>query len=330
MKYKEFLNKPQINGEYYDPIMNLFKKSEQPLSIKEISSKLNLSYSVTKQRLHKMAWNGVINLLKRGYYCLPNKLDTYSKITTPPGKILFLNGGMRMRSLTSVGVMIYNSIFGEKNKGKYGIFQYIPERQAVFRKSNNFYGNKIHLLKSKSVEIPISRTKLSKELVSILSKKSVSLKIGIYPEEWGLTIKDLFSTEAKEEGELAEELNKFGQVDKKNKFQDFKADILFTKNNKIIPIEITVTNPFLGAQWRNGRKSGVKSSLIFERLYFFIKWNLEYKTPTILIIHKDWTNYRWIKIEQEFMRKFNCHIFFTDFKSGWVKKVSREIIRLIA
>jgi len=156
----------------------------------------------------------------------------------------------------------------------------------------------------------------------------IQIKIGIYLDEWNISIKDLFSTESEKEGELAEELDKLGEIDKKKKFEDFKADIIFTKNNIKVPIEITNTNLASKGRFKQGRKSGIKSALIFSRLYFFIKWYLINKSPTVLILNKDWENFKWLQNEQEFMKKFKCKIIFTDFQNNWAKKVSQEINRL--
>jgi len=316
--------------KFYLPVINLFRKSKEPLSIKDVAKSLNISYSATKPRLHKLAkWN-ILKGMKRGYYCLSSVVKEYNKITSPSGKLIFLNGCIRvMGSSNGVWITVYNSKFGEQANGLYCNIQCIDQNKFIIRKSNKFSGSKLYFLLSKSVGISVSRKLLPTKIVSSLSNKSIPIKIGIYLEDWGLSIKDLFSTESKEEGELAEELDKFGEIDKKNKFEDFKADILFTKNNHILPIEITNTNPYSTGKFKQNKRSGIKSSLILERLYFFIKWNISYKSPTVLVINQDWLKFNWIRKEQEFMKRFNCHILFTDFKEGWAKEVSKDIVRLI-
>jgi ribosome-binding ATPase YchF (GTP1/OBG family) len=95
-----------------------------------------------------------------------------------------------------------------------------------------------------------------------------------------------------------------------------------------IPIEITIGKPSDISKRDQGRKSSIKSSQIMLRLYYSIKWNLLRGLPTILIIHKDWEQYEWVSKEQEFMKRFNCYVIFTNFKENWAKKVAQEIKRL--
>jgi len=327
--YENVIKENRKNPKFYIPVINLFKKSKKPLSIKEVAKSLNISYSAAKPRLHKLAKLNIVKGMKRGYYCLSSIIDEYTKMALPNGRLVFLNGCIRvMGSSNGVWITVYNSKFGEFTKGQYCRVEDIGKNKFVIRKSNEFYGSKLHFLISKSVGLSIARKFLPENIVLGLSSKVTPIKIGIYLDEWGLTIKDIFSTEAKEEGELAEELDKFGEIEKKNKFDDFKADIIFTKNKIKVPIEITITNPSSIGRFKESRRSGVKSSLILERLYFFIKWNFIYKSPTVLIIHKDWLKFGWVRKEQEFMRRFNCNILFTDFKTGWVKQVAQEINRL--
>jgi hypothetical protein len=329
MDYKKFLGKPQIKAELYDPIIDLFEKENKPLSIKEVASILNFSYSVAKQRLHKLAWNDILIMLKRGYYCLPRLSSSYTKISKPKGKLVFLNSCIRiMGSSKGVWITIYNSKFGEVNNGKFCIVKFIGDDKFIIRKTNDFHGSKIYLLTSKSVGISVSRKRLPEEITSKLSTKVIPIKIGVYLEEWKISVRDLFSTESKEDGELAEELSKIGEVDKQNKFKSLKADILFSKKGMTIPIEITIGKPSDISKRDQGRKSSIKSSQIMLRLYYSIKWNLLRGLPTILIIHKDWEQYEWVSKEQEFMKRFNCYVIFTNFKENWAKKVAQEIKRL--
>lgn len=329
MNYKDRIEKEGKDLKFYMPVIKLFEKEKKPLSIKQVAKYLNISYSAAKPRLHKLAkWN-IIKGMKRGYYCLSSKSNKYTEITKPTGRLVFLNGCIRiMGGSNGISITIYNSKFGEFVEGKYCRLQSIENNQFVIRKSNEFYGSKLHFLISKSVGLSISRKFLPKNILFELSSKVTPIKVGIYLNEWGLTIKDLFSTEAREDGELAEELDKIGEVRKKNKFDDLKCDIIFKKNNTEIPIEITTTNPSSTGRFKKSRRSGVKSSLILERLYFFIKWNLINKSPTVLIINKNWLDFSWIKKEQEFMKQFCCNIIFTDFKEEWTKSVAQEIKRL--
>lgn len=324
--YKELIKKENRDPKLYLPIIRLLEKNKKPLSIKQVAQLMNLSYSAAKPRLHKLAKLQIINRMKRGYYCMASLISDYNNIPEPKGKLIFINGCIRiMGSSNGIWVTIYNSKFGESVKGQYCKISYNEPNTFAIRKTNEFAGSKLYYLLSKSVGISVSRRLLPEKIVSNLSNKAIPIKVGIYLDEWGLSIKDIFSTESKEEGELAEELDKFGEIDKKNKFDDLKADILFNKKGLNIPIEITNTNPLSKGKFRSSRKSGIKSALIFERLYFFIRWNTLYKSPTVLILNKDWEDFKWLKNEIQFMKKFKCHVIFTDFQDGWAKKVTQEI-----
>ena len=328
--YKKVIEREGKDPIFYLPILRLFEKKKTPLSIKEVENSLNISYDSAKQRLHKLKKYKLLIRMKRGYYRLALDKSKYSHLSKPSGKLVFINGCIRiMGSSNGVGITVYNSRFGEFSKDKYCNMQYIKPDRLILRKTNKFAGSKIHFLISKSVGISISRRLLPEIIVSKLSSKVIPIKVGIYLDEWGLSIKEIFSTESKEEGELAVELEKLGEIDKKNKFEDLKADILFTKDGLTIPIEITNTSPFTDKGKQNSRKSGVKSALIYERLYFFIKWNLIYNSPTVLILNTYWKDFEWLKREKEFMKKFSGKIIFTDFKPGWEKEASQEINRLM-
>ncbi len=321
--YQKIIEEEKRDPKFYLPIINLFERYGRPLSIKEVAKFMDISYSAAKSRLHKLNKWGIAKGTKRGYYCSVSLKEEHKKI--PKGKLIFLNGCVRITSKSNnVGITVYNSKFGETAKGEYCRIEKMEDK-LVIRKSNKFFGSKIHFLISKSVGISVPRKILTEKIISTLSYKVTPINVGIYLDEWELKIKDIFSTESREEGELAEELDKFGVISKKKKFDDLKADIVFTKKNVTIPIEITNTSPLSHTKFRNSRKSGVKSALIFERLYFFIRWNLIYKSPTILILNKEWEKIGWLKKEQEFMKKFNCHVIFTDFQGKWAKAVSYKI-----
>jgi len=319
-----------MNEKLFAPIYKLFDDAKNPYSIKDIAKSLNLPYSIAKQRLHKLEKIKKINRMKRGYYCNPSLIFKYNQTSSPSGAIYFINASARIMSGSNgIWITIYNSGFGEKVNNQYCTITYLKDNRFVIRPSNRFVGNKLYLLKCRSLALPISRKRLPDQILSKLSNKCSVIKIGIYLNDWGISVKDLFSTESKEEGELAEELEKLGSIEKKDKFNNLKADILFIKKNKKIPIEITNTNPFSKGKLKNSRRSGVKSSLIFERLYFFIKWNILYGSPTCLILNENWKNLSWLEKELNFVKNYKCNILFTDFEKGWAKPIAQEINRLI-
>ncbi|MFH1626592.1 MAG: winged helix-turn-helix domain-containing protein [bacterium] len=328
--YKEVIEKNVKDSSFYLPIIDVLDKSQNPLSIKEMAKILNITYGAAKPRLHKLEkWN-LIQRLKRGYYWLPHYCGDLTQIPKSKGEIFFLNGCIRiMGQGNGVWITIYNSKFGEKNNGDYCIIENFENDKCILRKNNKFRGNKLYFLKSKSVGMSVPRREISSNVLSNLSTKVIPIKIGIYPKEWDISVGELFSTESKEDGELAEELNKIGEVKKPSKFENLKADIIFNYQNKKIPIEVTTISISQTSNHPQHRMSSIKASQIIMRLYFSIKWNYLHGLSTILVIHKDWNKQKWIKEEEKFMRNFNCYILFTDFDNGWAYKSALEIKRLI-
>jgi len=326
---KEIIEGNVKDSSFYLPVIDVLKKSKNPLSIKEIATILNITYDAAKPRLHKLEkWN-LIQRLKRGYYWLPHYCNSLTKIPKSKGQLFYLRGCIRiMGSSNGVWITLYNSKFGEINNGKYCSIESFEGDKIIVRKSNKFAGSKLYFLISKSVGISISRKLMPQHILGTLSTKAIPIKIGIYLNEWDISICDLFSTESIEDGQLAGELNKIGDVKKPSKFDNLKADIMFSYKGNRVPIEITNTKPSLEANQPQHRMSSIKASQILMRLYFLIKWNYLHNLSTILVINKDWEEQGWIKKELEFMKDFNCNIIFTDFKNNWAHKSALEIKRL--
>jgi hypothetical protein len=148
-----------------------------------------------------------------------------------------------------------------------------------------------------------------------------------YPEEWGLSISEIFSTEAKEEGELAHELNKLGDVEKVGKLGDMKSDIYFIKGNLKIPIEVTIATP--GYTGSTQSRSAIKSCEILARMYYSVKWNIIRRIPSILVINESWKDVSWMDEEVNYLKRFKAHVLFTDFQNGWAKRTSKEVEALM-
>ncbi|MBU0894400.1 MAG: winged helix-turn-helix domain-containing protein [Nanoarchaeota archaeon] len=326
MNNEEVIRKQGKDPKFYLPIIKLLEKG--PLSIKEVARFLNITYGAAKPRLHKLEKWGFTKRMKRGFYCLPETFENYSKISKIKGDLFFIKGCIRvMGSSNGVWITVYNSKFGEINNGKYCVVESFEKDKVIIRKSNKFAGSKLYLLKSKSVGISLSRKLISKNILKILSAKAMPVKIGIYLDEWDVSIGDLFSTESLEDGQLANELNKIGVVKKPSKFDNLKADIIFNYKNNKIPIEVTASKPSLDSNQPQHRMSSIKASQILMRFYFSIKWNHLHNLSTVLVLHKDWGNQDWVKKEREFMKNFNCYVIFTDFKGNWAHKSALEIKR---
>ncbi len=328
--YKEVIERNGKDSSFYLPVINVLKKSKNPLTIKEIANLLGITYSATKPRLHKLERWSLIQRLKRGYYSMSGTKDNITKISKVDGKPFFLKGCIRiMGSSNGVWITIYNSKFGEMNNGQYCIIENFNGEEIIIRKSNQFMGNKLYFLISKSVGVSIPRKEIPVKLISRLSTKAIPIKIGIYLDEWDVSLQDLFSTESVEDGQLANALNKFGSVRKPSKFDNLKSDIIFGYKNKEIPIEITTTKPSFEARQPQHRMSSIKASQILMRFYFSIKWNYLRGLSTVIVLHRDWEEQAWMKKERAFMKNFKCHIIFSDFSENWAHKSALEIKRLI-
>lgn len=328
--YESIIKKQGKNPNLYLPVINKLLKSKVPLSISELSKILKISYGATKPRLHKLVKWRILTRMKRGYYCFPEISKKYSKISKPRGQLFFIKGCIRvMPQSNGVWVHIYNSKFGERNHGNYCSIESFKGDTCILRKSNEFIGNKFHFLLSKSLGVSISRKEIPHEILKKISTKTIPIRIGIYSNEWDISIKELFSTESEEDGELAEELNKIGIVGKPSKFENLKSDIILNYKNKKIPIEVTTIKPSDISKRPQNRMSSIKASQILMRFYYSIKWNYLHNLSTILVIHKSWEKENWIKQEQIFLKKFNCNLIFTDFKNNWAHKSALEIKRLI-
>jgi len=321
-KIKFLLKKDKRDPKLYIPIIKLFKK--QPQTISEISQLLNFSYSVTKQRLHKLERMKVIKRLKRGIYINPILSEKFSSISQISSKPVKINGSFRITiSGNTAFFTLYNSLIAKKCRGKYCHIIKRGGNEFEIRKSNKYYGNKIHCLKNGAASIPVSRKIMPKLAENKITTKCFPIKLILYPEEWGLSINEIFSTEAKEEGELAHELNKLGIVEKVGKKDNVKSDIYFIKNNFKIPIEVTIATPGITGTTQN--RSSIKSCEILARMYYSIKWNITRGVPTILVINEKWKDVSWVAEEINYLKRFHAHILFTDFQEGWAKKMSKEI-----
>jgi len=327
--YQEIIEKEGKNPDFYLPVINLLKKSETPLNIRDVAKSLSISYGAAKPRLHKLTKWRITRRLKRGYYCLSSyKFPSRTKLSG--SRLFFINGCIRiMGQGNGVWITVYNSKFGKINGGKYCEIEGFVKDKLIIRKSNKFTGNKIYKLVCGSTGISIPRRAISSSVLKNLSTKIIPVKIGLYMDEWNITIEDLFGTESPEDGALAQKLSEIGEVKKPSKFDDLKADILFTYKNIEVPIEITTIRPNMDANFKQYRKNSIKGSQLLMRFYYSIKWNLLKGQSTILVLSSDWSNYTWVKREVEFMKRFNCFVIFTDFKKGWDHKSSLVIKRLV-
>jgi len=237
-----------------------------------------------------------------------------------------LNGLIRINTSSNAIALQFSNIKFTKNiGGQYCTVKNVKSNIFEIRKSDKFIGRKIYPMKCGAVYITLPRKILSKELLMKISSRATPIKIELIPEDWDLTIDDLFSQ--KEEGELAEALSEYGNIEKPS-VKEIKTDIIFIKNGYKVPVEITKAH----ADKEKGRnRSTIKSFEIASRLYFLIKWNFKNNTPAFLVLDKDWTQLKWINDEKEFLESNKCFIIFTDFeKENWSREVAKSIYSLLS
>lgn len=106
-----------------------------------------------------------------------------------------------------------------------------------------------------------------------------------------------------------------------------KADLLFTKKDLKIPIEITTAPPTCLGSKR--KRSAIKSYEIIARFYYFIKWFHLHKTPSVLVLDKRWKEFEWTKKEIQFGKIFKINILFTSFNGNWACKIAADINKIV-
>jgi hypothetical protein len=139
--------------------------------------------------------------------------------------------------------------------------------------------------------------------------------------EWGLTNKQIFSQESKQDGELYAALSKRFNVIKPQKGQFIKSDLKIINCNLEIPIEITTAKDNKGLL----NRSRIKSCEIGDRLYHGLKWANTMNSPYFLVIHKSWKKAGWLKKDEDWLKEKKVYILYTSFLSRWANKIAKDI-----
>jgi hypothetical protein len=318
------LIKNKHNYDLYFPILKLFNKYKTPLSIKEISKYTKFGYQTTKERLFVIYKFGFIRRLKRGIYSNIYYVNKIKNKLNESDKLVKINAGVRISSSSNgINILVYNSSFRKKRKCDYCSIEEIDDKTIKLRVSDKYSGRKIYFGKSCFISTPRN---LIPKISKIITTKVKPIKLLIYPSEWGLSDVDIYGTESIQEGLLAKELMKYGEVDNPGRIKELKIDLFFIKNGIKYPIEITTTTPTCFGYVK--KRSTIKSYCILSRMYYSIKWFSIHKTKSFIVISDKWKNFEWMKKEIDFVKKFKVNIIFTSFKDNWFKRTASVINNL--
>ncbi len=305
----------------YEPILNLL--AERTLTIKEIKNELTVSYSITKQRLHRLLKWGLVERGKRGVYALKGVLPV---LGPPKGKMVSVNGAVRILKAASgrgTHLIIYNTAVVKACRRGWVI---VKRKDGVFvlRRTDSNIGKRVQIQKSSGGFVSISLKQLTEgERKFLDGGKTKRVLVGFYPEEWGISIKDVYSTESEEDGQLAMSLSRWVEVHKPLRHLGVKADLMIDVNEQLkIPIEITKAST-------DKKRRGIKNYQILGRLYYLLKWVVEKRSPAFLVINSKWKRHNWLSREKTYLKERGVHIIYTNFRNDWAEKVAQAILSFI-
>ena len=305
----------------YEPIINLL--AERPLTIKEIENELKISYSITKQRLHRLLKWGLIERGKRGVYALKGALPV---LGPPKGKMVSVNGAVRIlktASGRSTHLIIYNTAVVKACRRGWVI---VKRKDGIFilRRADSNIGKRVQIQKSSGGFVSISLKQLTERERKFLDGgKTKRVLVGLYPEEWGISTKDVYSTESEEDGQLAMSLSRWVDVHKPLRHLGIKADLMIDVNKQLkIPIEITKAST-------DKKRGGIKDYEILGRLYYLLKWVVEKRSPAFLVVSSKWKRHSWLSREETYLKEKGVHIIYTNFRNDWAEGVAQAILSFV-
>jgi len=178
------------------------------------------------------------------------------------------------------------------------------------------------------------KNKLKKKIKNSYFKTRTVVKI--YPQEWQLSISDLF-LESKETQLLATELMKRGYKvipvthNNPKKLELAIADILICYKNKKIPIEITRHIPCISKQVPAGVNAphGHIWLKVLGRIFPIFLYCTSNNLPGFVIINEKWKKYKHPNFYCNELKKYKCFILFSSFKDDWFNEIIKEIDRII-
>ena len=147
--------------------------------------------------------------------------------------------------------------------------------------------------------------------------------MGLYPEEWGISTKDVYSTESEEDGQLAMSLSRWVDVHKPLRHLGVKADLMIDVNKQLkMPIEITKAST-------DKKRGGIKDYEILGRLYYLLKWVVEKRSPAFLVVSSKWKRHSWLSREETYLKEKGVHIIYTNFRNNWAEGAAQAILSFI-
>ncbi|MBN2127836.1 MAG: hypothetical protein JW703_05640 [Candidatus Diapherotrites archaeon] len=230
-----------------------------------------------------------------------------------------------------------------KNNEEYRATIEIKNETVLLKRSNS--GNKFHANpKNQTTDFCYAGliTKKEKEELRKKTRKSNGyytkrMKVRINPSEWGLKFHEFF-TESKEEQDLVKELSKKFKIENitpnsKNARNYGNADLLLKHEQKRMPIEITICPPsYRKKEIKKGINAphGPKWAKVTSRIVPLVLFSVENKSPSIIIIHKDWKKYGHTTNLQKSLAKVKCFLLYTNFQKKWENKITKKIEKILS
>jgi len=308
--------------EAREPVLSYMKTAGHPVGIKEVAERIGAKYDMVKQRLRKLERLRVIKRFRPGVYALSEFVAP--ELKSPVEKGAITNGaiGIVDTSGESYRLLVYNCRVAQALKNSY---VQVWRRKDLFivQKAPSYMGHKVSVYKRGNASVWISKAILNDEEKALLkSGKTITVGVMIYPAEFSLSLSEVFGTEAREDGILAEALFKRGLGVKKFGRQGWtKGDLEVTLPVGNVMVEITRALPC-----DKVRRSHIKSYEILGRLYYALKWVHSRHSPAFIVIHEAWKKGNWIRCEKEYLQKIGVHLLFTNFENDWGDKVADEIL----
>lgn len=172
--------------------------------------------------------------------------------------------------------------------------------------------------------------KEQEQLKSQFTKYSLSCKVDIKPEEFGIKKYDLYPDQDAAKLACSLEEKGFEIPERIMTPYSFNHDLVFNYRNKQILIEITRSKPSK-VNDRNFKHQGIGSNIwahVFDvyRDCATDKLNKNNKKIGFVVISENWKTYNHIQSSKQELKLVNCYYIFTDFsKTDWFDDVSAQI-----
>ncbi len=207
----------------------------------------------------------------------------------------------------------------------------------LFRITKNLGGN---ILKPRSRELAVCisgrsiLTANENNLITSNSRKSFMTLVILKPQEFGLSLFDLYPDE--DAGELAKEIKNLG-VELPDRIMTpytSKFDIFGKYKDSEMTVEITRLAPSQKSRTPNFRHQPIGGNIrahIFDTYRACVRKKAENKSDLygFVVLDKRWADYEHIKELLPECRELNCNILFTEFQESWAKDIAKRIKEVI-